>query len=228
MPNASTPARTLVPVVAVLFGLAACAQPTGQPASPGTGTAVGAGTGAIVGGVLGNVLAASGRRTEGTAIGAAIGAALGGGVGYAMDSQRQDFENQLSAERMRNEVQIQQVRQDVLLLTLDSNVQFATGSATVQPGMRDTLRRIASVLNQYPGSQVSIIGHTDSTGGLDLNQRLSEQRANAVRNELIAFGVRPNDLSAIGRGPSEPIADNATAEGRAANRRVELVVTQPT
>ncbi len=221
-----SPARPFVPVVALLFGLAACAPGT-QQTQPGTGTAVGAGTGAVVGGVLGNVLAARGRRTEGTAIGAAIGAALGGGVGFAMDRQQQDFENQLAAERARNEVRIEQVRQDVLLLTLDSNVQFATGSATVQPSMRDTLRRIAGVLNQYPGSQVSIIGHTDSTGSLELNQRLSEQRANAVRNELIAFGVRANDLFAVGRGPTEPIADNATAEGRAANRRVELVVTRP-
>lgn len=227
MPKLSLPARPLVPLFAALFALAACAPGT-QQAQPGTGTMVGAGTGAVVGGVLGNVLAASGRRTEGTAIGAAIGAALGGGVGFAMDRQRQDFENQLGAERMRNEVQIQQVRQDVLLLTLDSNVQFATGSATVQPGMRDTLRRIAGVLNQYPGTQVSIIGHTDSTGSPDFNQRLSEQRAEAVRNELIGFGVRPGDLFAFGRGQFDPVADNATAEGRAANRRVELVVTRPT
>ena len=227
MPTAPSPIRPLVPVFALLLGLAACA-PGSQTTQPGTGTAVGAGTGAVVGGVLGNVLAARGRRTEGTAIGAAIGAALGGGVGFAMDSQRQDFENQLAAERMRNEVQIEQVRQDVILLTLDSNVQFATGSAAVQPGMRDTLRRIATVINQYPGTQVSIIGHTDSTGSVDLNQRLSEDRANAVRSELIGLGVRANDLIATGRGQMEPIADNATAEGRAANRRVELVVTRPT
>lgn len=209
--------------VVVGIGLVGCASNT----QPGTGTAVGAATGAVVGGVLGNVLAARGARTEGTAIGAAIGAALGGGVGFAMDRQRQDFENQLAAERARNDVQIQQLRNDVLLLTLDSDVQFATGSAVIQPGLRSTLQRIAGVLNSYPGSQVTIVGHTDSTGSLEFNQRLSEQRANAVRNELIAFGVRPDSLFALGRGPTEPIADNATPAGRAANRRVDLVVTQP-
>jgi outer membrane protein OmpA-like peptidoglycan-associated protein len=216
--------RFPVLAVAAVLGLAGCADGT----QPGRGTAIGAGTGAVVGGVLGNVLGASGARTEATAIGAAVGAALGGGVGFAMDRQRQDFENQLAAEQARNDVQIRQLREDVLLLTLDSEIQFATGSATVQPGLRDTLRRIADVLNRYPGSQVAVIGHTASTGSLEFNQRLSEARANSVRNELIAFGVRADSLVAVGRGPTEPIADNATAAGRAANRRVDLVVTRPT
>ncbi|MFW5833044.1 MAG: OmpA family protein [Pseudomonadota bacterium] len=210
--------------VGVVLALAGCAEST----QPGRGTAIGAGTGAVVGGVLGNVLGASGRRSEGTAIGAAIGAALGGGAGFAMDRQRRDFETQLAAEQARNDVQIRQLREDVLLLTLDSEIQFATGSATVQPALRDTLRRIADVLTRYPGTQVSVIGHTDSTGSLEFNQRLSEARANAVRNELIAFSVPAGSLFAMGRGPTDPVADNATAAGRAANRRVDLVVTQPT
>ena len=218
--------RAAAGTVLLASSLASCASP--DQGGPGQGTAVGATTGAVVGAVLGNVLAGSGSRTEGTAVGAAIGAALGGGAGYAVDRQRADFENQLAAERARNEVQIQQLRDDVLLLTLDSNVQFATGSAVIQPGIRPTLQRIAGALNQYPGTEVTIIGHTDSTGSLAFNQQLSEQRAAAVRNELIAAGVPPETLVTVGRGPTEPIADNGTATGRAANRRVELVVTQPT
>ncbi len=215
-----------VAAIAVVGLLAACADPN-QPGAPGRGTATGAATGAVIGGVLGNVLAASGRRSEGTAIGAAVGAALGGGVGYAMDRQRQDFETQLAQEQARNDVQIQQLRQDVLLLTLDSDIQFATGSAAIQPGLRDTLSKIAGVLGDYPGTQVSIIGHTDSTGSPEFNQGLSERRAEAVRNELVAFGVPAPQLFTLGRGETEPRADNATDAGRAANRRVELVLTQP-
>ncbi len=213
-------------VVATLLLLAGCAQP-GQPGSPGQGTAIGAGTGAVVGGVLGNVLSADGRRAENTAIGAAVGAALGGGIGYGMDRQRQDFEQQLAAEQARNDVQIQQLRQDVLLLTLDSDVQFPVDSATVQPGLRDTLDRVAKVLQSYPGTQVAVVGHTDSTGDPAYNQNLSERRAQAVRDELVLAGVSPATLMVMGRGENEPRADNATSAGRAANRRVELVLTQP-
>jgi outer membrane protein OmpA-like peptidoglycan-associated protein len=188
---------------------------------------VGATTGAVVGGVLGNVLSAEGRRSENTAIGAAIGAALGGGAGYAMDRQRQDFEQELAAEQARNDVQIEQLRRDVLLLTLDQDVQFAVDSAAIQPGFRDTLSKVADVLNRHPGTEVTVIGHTDSTGAPSYNQTLSERRAVAVRDELVAMGVGGGRLTTVGRGESEPRASNDTSAGRAANRRVELVLTQP-
>ena len=213
----------------ILAAVAAAALLSGcaDPASPNRGTATGAATGAVAGAVLGNILGASGRRTEGAAIGAAIGAALGGGAGRAMDVQRRDFERQLAAEQYRNEVQIQQLRRDVLLLTLDNEVQFETGSAVISSPMRQTLAKVADVLRQHPGTQVSIIGHTDNVGGAAANQRLSEQRAEAVRRELVAKGVRAERLVTVGRGATEPRASNDTAAGRAANRRVEMVVTQP-
>lgn len=214
----------LIALVAVA-ALGACAQ--GDPRNPGTGTAVGAGTGAVVGGVLGSVLGASGARTEGAVIGAAVGAALGGGIGYAMDRQRRDFEQELAAERARNDVQIEQLRADLLRLTLDSDVQFAVDSAQVQPGLRSTLSRVADVLKRYPGTQVVVVGHTDATGSEAYNQELSERRAQAVRDELVLNGVPTSTLIVMGRGESEPRADNATDVGRAANRRVELLVTQP-
>lgn len=210
----------LAGVVAVLAG---CTDPN----SPNRGTATGAAGGAVAGAVLGNILGASGRRAEGTAIGAAIGGALGAGAGRAMDVQRQDFERQLAAEQYRNEVQIQQLRRDVLLLTLDNEVQFETGSAVITAPMRQTLAKVAEVLRQHPGTQVSVIGHTDNVGGAAANQRLSEQRAEAVRRELVAKGVRADRLVTVGRGATEPRASNDTAAGRAANRRVEMVLTQP-
>ncbi len=220
----STNARRSLLAVTVL-AVAACAQ--GQPGQPGRGTGVGAATGAVVGGVLGNVLSAEGRRSENTAIGAAVGAALGGGAGYAMDRQRQDFEQELAAERARNDVQIEQLRRDVLLLTLDQDVQFAVDSAAIEPGFRDTLTKVADVLRRHPGTEVTVIGHTDSTGAPSYNQMLSERRAEAVRDELVAMGVDAGRLTTVGRGESEPRAGNDTARGRAANRRVELVLTEP-
>ncbi|MEO1091297.1 MAG: OmpA family protein [Pseudomonadota bacterium] len=210
----------------LLAGLALVGCAPGGTGTPGAATGTGAATGAVIGGIIGNVTAPSGNRTENTAIGAALGAALGGGIGYAVDRQQQDFEQQLAAERARNEVQIRQLRNDVLMVTLASDVQFATGSAAIQPGVRGTLQRIADVLARYPGSQVTIIGHTDSTGTPAFNQQLSEERANAVRLELIGYGVPASTLFALGRGENEPVADNQSASGRAANRRVELIVSQ--
>ena len=217
-------ARRAVLALSVI-ALAACAQNPSQ--QPGTGTGVGAATGAVVGGVLGNVLSADGRRSENTAIGAAVGAALGGGVGYAMDRQRRDFEQELAAERARNDVQIEQLRRDVLLLTLDQDVQFAVDSAAVQPGFRTTLGKVADVLRRHPETAVTVIGHTDSTGAESYNQMLSQRRAEAVRDELVANGVRAGRLTTVGRGETEPRASNDTSQGRAANRRVELVLTEP-
>ena len=216
-----------VALTATLALVAACANDPERPRTVGRGTAIGLAAGVATGAVLGNVLAASGRAAAGTAIGAAIGAALGGGVGFAMDRQRRDFERQLAEERAENAVQIEQLRGDVLLLTLDSEVQFATSSAAVKPGFDRTLTKVANVIQRYPGMQITIIGHTDSTGTDAYNQRLSERRAEAVRDRLVARGVAADQLSTVGRGPHEPRADNATPEGRAANRRVEMVLTQP-
>ncbi|MFP4126169.1 MAG: OmpA family protein [Alphaproteobacteria bacterium] len=212
-----------------LLTLVGCAQgQPEQPGQPGRGTGLGAATGAVVGGVLGNVLSAEGRRSENTAIGAAVGATLGGGAGYAMDRQRQDFEQELAAERARNDVEIEQLRRDVLLLTLDQDVQFEVDSAAIQPGFRDTLAKVADVLNRHPDTEVTVIGHTDSTGTENYNQTLSERRAEAVGDELVAMGVGGARLTTLGRGESEPRASNDTSAGRAANRRVELVLTRPT
>jgi len=216
-----------VALTVTLALVAACADTPDQPRRVGRGTAIGLAAGVATGAVLGNVLAASGRAAAGTAIGAAIGAALGGGVGLAMDRQRRDLERQLAEERAQNAVQIEQLQGDVLVLTLDSEVQFATSSADVKPGFERTLAKVANVIQQHPGTQITVIGHTDSTGSDAYNQRLSERRAEAVRDQLVARGVPAGQLATVGRGSLEPRADNATPEGRAANRRVEMVLTQP-
>jgi outer membrane protein OmpA-like peptidoglycan-associated protein len=101
---------------------------------------------------------------------------------------------------------------------------FAVGQSALSPRARDEVGRIAAVLAQYPEHRISVEGHTDSTGSLALNQRLSEARANSVRAALVASGIDPTRVGMVGHGPNLPIADNATAAGRAENRRVEIVI----
>lgn len=101
-------------------------------------------------------------------------------------------------------------------------VTFASGAATLSRDAEVSLRETATALMQNPGARVEIAGHTDSTGSRSVNLRLSRDRARSVRAFLVAAGVPADRLTTAGYGPDEPIATNATAEGRAANRRVEL------
>jgi outer membrane protein OmpA-like peptidoglycan-associated protein len=106
-----------------------------------------------------------------------------------------------------------------------SDVLFDTGSATLTPGAREKLARVAGVLLSYPGLQIEIGGHTDRVGAEDYNQRLSESRAEAVRTYLVRQGIRTDSVTAHGFGEREPVVSNNTAAGRQQNRRVELVVS---
>lgn len=101
---------------------------------------------------------------------------------------------------------------------------FGVGQSELSSRAREEVGRIAAVLSQYPEHRIAVEGHTDATGSLELNQRLSEQRAAAVRAALVATGIDPGRVDTVGHGPRLPIADNATAEGRAQNRRVEIVI----
>jgi outer membrane protein OmpA-like peptidoglycan-associated protein len=185
-------------------------------------TAVGAGVGALAGGVLGNRLA-KGNRGVGTVIGALAGAAVGGGVGYMMDRQEKELRDQLASEQAQHAVEVQRLRDDLLKLTLANQVSFDVNSATVKPSFKPSLAKVADVLKRYD-SKMTVVGYTDSTGSESYNQQLSQRRAEAVRGELVGDGVPAERLSAIGRGEFEPRADNGTAEGRAQNRRVEILV----
>ncbi len=111
------------------------------------------------------------------------------------------------------------------ILTLSGEVLFKTGEAALLPVAEDRLDGVAAALKQLDASQKVVIeGHTDSVGSAESNQRLSKERAEAVRDYLVKQGVNEAQLTAVGRGEAEPIANNDTAEGRANNRRVELVI----
>lgn len=192
-------------------------QPQGQPSS--NNTAKGAGIGAVAGAVLGAAVSGNHDRGRGALTGAAVGAAIGGGVGYHMDKQ----EKQLR-ERLANSGVDVQRQGDTLKLVVPSAISFDTGSARLRPEFEAPLDQVAASLNQFPDTHIQVVGHTDSTGGIALNQQLSVNRANAVALYLGERGVAPARMQTAGMGPSQPIASNDTAAGRAQNRRVEIKI----
>ncbi len=201
-------------LLSTLLLISACAQD-----SPYMRTTTGAALGAVAGGVLGHQL----DSNHGRYYGAAAGAALGGGIGYAMDQQHQQMQRlAMQNEAMRMEVT--RLQDGSVRIGLPSEVLFDFDSATLKPQFRSTLDEMAGILNQDPRSSVTVIGHTDSTGSEAYNMDLSRRRAQAVTSHLGSRGVDPNRLYAEGRGESEPRASNATEEGRAQNRRVEMII----
>jgi outer membrane protein OmpA-like peptidoglycan-associated protein len=180
------------------------------------GTAIGAVAGAAVGAAWG---AARGDWAKGAMIGAASGAAIGGISGAVMDKQEEDLRKAgIAAER-------DEAGNLVVSLSGES-LKFDTGKAIIKPEGEALLTKLANVLKKYPENRIIISGHTDNVGSAATNRSLSQQRADSVKASLIAKGVPARCVpSAVGYGPDKPVADNATADGRAQNRRVDLSIT---
>jgi len=106
-----------------------------------------------------------------------------------------------------------------------SDVLFDTGKYTLKPTTQVSLAKVAGILQAYPGLKVQVEGYTDSVGSDELNQTLSQNRASAVKDFLIAQGVSQSNISSQGFGKNDPVADNSTSSGRAQNRRVNMVVS---
>ncbi len=177
----------------------------------------GAGIGAVVGGVTGAVIGhQSGHKTEGAVIGAVAGAAAGGIIGHRMDKQ---------AEELAQIAETKRTEQGVIVTLSSNKVHFDTNSSIVKPDSRQTLAELANVIKKYPEDIILVAGHTDSDGTADYNMTLSEARARAVADVLIANGVTIESVQAHGYGESQPVADNGTVDGKAQNRRVELSIT---
>ncbi|HUF29395.1 MAG TPA: OmpA family protein [Gemmatimonadaceae bacterium] len=143
-----------------------------------------------------------------------------------MVAEQQAAQLNLALNQLRTlVVEITNLRQTSRGLVISlSDVLFDVDKATVKPGAERSIQRIATVLDQYPDHQIAVEGHTDATGGDEYNQRLSEQRAAAVRVQLIDGGVDANRVTSRGFGKTTPVATNETAAGRQQNRRVEIVV----
>jgi len=213
-------ARTPVAILAglSLTAVAACTDPAQVDANNGyQKTQQGALIGGLVGAVTGAV--ASDDEAKGAVIGGAIGAIGGAAIGNALDRQEAELRRQLDNEQ----VQITNTG-DRLIVSMPQDILFAVDSSTVQPGLRGDLMTVAQSLQRYPDSRVQVVGHTDNTGEAGYNQQLSERRANAVADVLMSGGVPFGRIQTFGRGEDQPVASNLTAEGRAQNRRVEIVI----
>lgn len=202
----------LVAALALPLFLQACQT------GPSQRVLTGAAAGAILGAGAG--MAAGGDDKRNAAIGAVVGGIAGAAVGGYMDEQ----ERKLKEATAGTGIEVDRVG-DQIQLTMPSNVTFAVNSATIQPGFYGPLNDVAATLVQYDDTAVDIIGHASSDGADDYNMTLSQQRANSVRAYLINQGTQSVRINAIGMGETQPIADNATPEGRAANRRVEIILT---
>ncbi len=153
----------------------------------------------------------------------------------AQETEQLRLQQQQQAEAEKRELRSRLTQQlNLILETRDSarglivslsDVLFDTGRYTLRPGAREKLSKIAGIVVSHPGLKLEVEGHTDSVGGEEYNQRLSENRAGAVRDYLIQQGVRSDTITARGFGESQPAVSNASAAGKQQNRRVELVVS---
>jgi outer membrane protein OmpA-like peptidoglycan-associated protein len=199
-------------VAAAALVLAGCTNPDGTSNQTGTGALLGGLTGAAAGQVVGG-------DTRATVIGGALGAAAGGAIGARLDAQERELRQSLAGTG----ADIRNTGDDLRVILPDA-VTFRTDSSVVAPGFRPSLRDIGQSLQRYPDSTVRVVGHTDNVGTAEYNNELSQERALSVARELIAAGAPASRISVSGRGFNEPIATNATAAGRAENRRVEIII----
>ncbi len=207
----------------ILIATAGVLIMTGCASNPYQGeharTATGATIGAVAGGLLGQAVSGRSDRTQGVLIGAAVGASVGGLIGRQMDQQEAELRRQMEGTG------IDIVRDgDTIRMQAPENITFDTNRADVKPQFQGVLDQLAYSVSQYPDTIVRIEGHTDSVGSAAYNQTLSENRALGVRSYLIQRGVASSRVEANGFGMTRPIASNATPEGRAQNRRVEILI----
>ncbi len=178
------------------------------------GGAIGAGAGAVIGGVIGN-------QTGNTAVGAIIGAAVGGTagalIGNYMDKQAEELQNDIK------DAKIERVGEGIKI-TFNSGILFQFNSADLQPEAKTNIENLANTLKKYKDTNILVEGHTDSVGTADYNKKLSERRAQTVVQFAESLGVNASRFTAKGYGFAQPVATNATPEGRQQNRRVEVAI----
>lgn len=217
---------TKTPLIACLFAATAMTTVACTTTDPYTGqqvrsnTRTGAIVGAIAGaglGYLSNDKSEQGRKNA--LLGAGIGALAGAGVGSYMDKQQAELRRELA------NTGVTVTRQgDNIVLNMPSDVTFAFDRSDVQPQFYSVLNELADTLNQYPSTLIDVVGHADSVGADAYNQALSERRASSVAQYLVSRNVLPARLFVAGMGERQPIASNDTEQGRAQNRRVEIIL----
>lgn len=183
------------------------------------GTAIGAAAGAVLGGILGNNVGKGKNAPAGAVLGGIIGGVAGNVIGNKMDKQAKQIKETLPG------AEVERVGEGIRVVMKENMVNFAFDSANLTETAKTNIDKLAKILADNPDTDINIYGHTDSKGADAYNLTLSEKRANAVKNYLIAKGVASSRMIAMGMGEKEPIASNDTDAGRAQNRRVEFAIT---
>lgn len=208
----------LLVATASLMALTACVDPNAYPDDPNAR----AKNGAIIGGLAGALAGANAKGDDKLAkavVGGAIGAAIGGAIGATLDQQAAELRGSISNPNVTVTN-----HGSYLTVNMPQDLLFAVDSAALRPDLRSDLGSVAQSLIRYPNSRIEVVGHTDNTGSAAYNYDLSQRRANAVAGVLNQNGVPYGRITTIGRGFDQPIASNATPQGRAQNRRVEIII----
>ena len=210
--------KPLILCTLAAFALGACVDPNAYPNDPNAR----ARSGAIMGGLIGAVAGGSQKgddRLAKAVVGGALGAVVGGAIGNSLDQQAADLRGSIGNSNITvtNNGQY-------LVVNMPQDVLFATDSANLRSDLTRDIKAVAASLLRYPNSQIEVIGHTDNSGSAAYNQDLSQRRAVSVANVLRESGVPNGRLSAYGRGEDQPVASNLSPDGRAQNRRVEIII----
>ncbi|MEO1303978.1 MAG: OmpA family protein [Pseudomonadota bacterium] len=203
--------KTTLTVIAAAALLAGCQNVSNRT----LGTAAG---GAIIGAGVGMIAGGDDKRNA--AIGAVVGGLAGAAVGVYMDRQEEALRQQTAGTG----IEVERVG-DQIALNLPSGITFDVNSAAIKGDFYGPLDQVSTTLIEYPKTAIDVVGHASSDGDDAYNQQLSERRADSVSAYLRNSGVQTVRLNAFGMGETQPIADNATQAGRAANRRVEILLT---
>jgi outer membrane protein OmpA-like peptidoglycan-associated protein len=180
----------------------------------GKGGLIGAGAGGVIGGVIGR---ASGNTAAGAIIGAAVGGTAGAAIGHYMDKQAAELQRDLKNAK------VERVGEGIKI-TFDSGILFDVDSDKLRPEATANIKNLAEVLNKYDDTEIMVQGHTDNSGSDDHNMKLSGKRAASVGRTLKSDGVKSGRIDEAGMGETQPVADNGSAAGRQANRRVEVAI----
>lgn len=183
------------------------------------GVGIGAVGGAIIGGVLGNNIGKGGNGALGAVLGGVIGGVAGGVIGNKMDKQAREISTSLPGAK------VERIGEGIKLTLGENAVRFDTNKSTLTSTAKANLDKLLPVFNEYPDTNISIYGYTDSTGEDAYNLKLSAQRAATVKSYLSAKGLASSRFVTTGMGEVEPIASNETADGKSQNRRVEFAIT---
>lgn len=213
-------AAAAIIATSLIVGETGCSSMT----NTGKGALIGGGGGAALGAGLGAIIGGGKGAGIGSAIGAAVGAGAGALIGKKMDKQQKELQEQLANQAKVEETTDQNGLQ-AIKVTFDGGILFPTNGYSLTPQAQADLSRFAQSLNQNPGTDVQILGFTDSTGKFAFNEKLSNERAGSVMTYLVNSGVSPTRLTAKGIPMADYVASNETAAGRAQNRRVEIYIT---